>query len=434
MIDTRACVAVGRVLFRRASRKSARARRRRGRRRRTSARARRDGDVDGPSRRRARPRRRRPRDRRERSFRAAAQRRTVSAMRAAARARDRPSGGGGDAADASAEQRGAPASRREARRPRRLGAPATPPRTPRGAKRRSCVARREPRGAARSRDRLRYPEGVERAAGAVGDGAVVLSFEPSPDARRVSVPAGGGGGGETKTPDARAVPKRARRIASSPPAGAGARACPSRVAHAVRSRRYRRRAKTRPRHRRAVSLDEPRTRRRGLARVTRRRRRSPGMQSGPRRRQRAGAQVVRGPGPARARVRVPVVALAHARAVGGGFACAFFVSGVCGSRWRAAYAVRGVERVLETRATCSAFVSVVTLDADEKAGRCGRGGRGVRGRGRGARAGRTFRAPERRRCAAGGAGGVPGAHPRRVACPEVFDSNEGCADSRSLLA
>ena len=42
------------------------------------------------------------------------------------------------------------------------------------------------------------------------------------------------------------------------------------------------------------------------------------------------------PGPARARVLVPVVALARARAVGGGFACAFFVSGVCGSRRRAA--------------------------------------------------------------------------------------------------
>jgi hypothetical protein len=141
----------------------------------------------------------------------------------------------------------------------------------------------------------------------------------------------------------------------------------------------------------------------------------------------AGASVVRpglgpgpgpGPGPASARVLVPVVALARARAVGGGFACAFFVSGACGSRRK-----RGVSgRKRRARALeCSTlsrdvfrFRFVVTVDADEKAGRCGRGGRGVRGRGWGARAGRTFRAPERRRRAAGGAVGVPGAHPRRV--------------------
>ena len=296
MTDTRACVAVGRVLFRRASRKSARARRRRGRRRRTSARARRDGDRRRTGRRRARPRRRRPRDRRERSFRAAAQRRTVSAMRAAARARDRPSGGGGDAADASAEQRGGARvgrarGARDAweRRRRRLGSLGR-------AKRRSCVARREPARARRSRDRLRPWRVSERAAGAVGDGAVVLSFEePSPGQRDASLfrPAEAAAA-KRKTPDARAVPKaRPARIVVVARAGR-ARACPSRVAHAVRSQVSATREDAPATPAGGVAADEPRRRRRGLARVTTKRRRLPlACNLGPRRRQRAGARVCR---------------------------------------------------------------------------------------------------------------------------------------------
>ena len=143
--------------------------------------------------------------------------RTVSAMRAAARARDRPSGGGGDAADASAERRGGARDEAGGAAPATLGSaggaawdawdarsvgPASP-----GASR---------RGAARSRDRFRYPEGVERAAGAVGDGVFrVLSFAASPGARAASVPAGGGGGGETK--DAR----RSRGFELARPTGPG---------------------------------------------------------------------------------------------------------------------------------------------------------------------------------------------------------------------
>lgn len=125
--------------------------------------------------------------------------RTVSAMRAAARARDRPSGGGGDAADASAEQRGGARVEAGSAAPATLGSAGDAASNASDARSVGPVSPgASRRGAARSRDRLRYPEGVERAAGAVGDGAVVLSFEPSPDARRVSVPAGGGGGGETK--------------------------------------------------------------------------------------------------------------------------------------------------------------------------------------------------------------------------------------------
>ena len=120
-------------------------------------------------------------------------------MRAAARARDRPSGGGGDAADASAEQRGGARVEAGSAAPATLGSAGDAASNASDARSVGPVSPgASRRGAARSRDRLRYPEGVERAAGAVGDGAVVLSFEPSPDARRVSVPAGGGGGGETK--------------------------------------------------------------------------------------------------------------------------------------------------------------------------------------------------------------------------------------------
>ena len=103
-----------------------------------------------------------------------------------------------------------------------------------------------------------------------------------------------------------------------------------------------------------------------------------------------------------------------------------FVSGVCGSRWRAAYAVPG--RRASARDARDVFRFRFGGDARRRreAGRCGRGGRGVRGRGRGARAGRTFRAPERRRCAAG----AQAAYPARILgvsrVRKFFDSNEGC--------
>ena len=331
----------------------------------------------------------------------------------------------------------APASRREARRPRRLGAPATPPRTPRT--REASVLCRPARAGAARRGRetvsgIRRVSSEPRVPWVMARWCFRSSRRPTRDASLFR-PAEAAAA-KRQTPDARAVPKRARRIASSPPAGAGARACPSRVAHARRSRRYRRRAKTRPRHRRVVSL------RRAANAPSRARPRYPPAAPGawhavwtatPSARRRSSRA---GPG-TRTHARARSSRRTGTRESSRRWLC---LRVFCfGCVWVAVargvrYAVRGVERVLETRATCSAFVSVVTLDADEKAGRCGRGGRGVRGRGRGARAGRTFRAPERRRRAAGGAGGVPGAHPRRVACPEVFDSNEGCADSRSLLA
>ena len=148
----------------------------------------------------------------------------------------------------------APASRREARRPRRLGAPATPPRTPR--RREASVLCRPARAGAARRGRetvsgIRRVSSEPRVPWVMARWCFRSSRRPTRDA---SLFRPAEAAAKRKTRDARAVPKRARRIASSPPAGAGARACPSRVAHAVRSRRYRRRAKTRPRHRRAVSL------------------------------------------------------------------------------------------------------------------------------------------------------------------------------------
>ena len=131
--------------------------------------------------------------------------RTVSAMRAAARARDRPSGGGGDAADASAERRGGARDEAGGAAPATLGSAGAAASA--ASADRASVSPASPgtsrRGAARSRGRLGYAEGVERAAGAVGDGAVVLSFAPSPGARGAFFPSGGGGGETRETKDAR---------------------------------------------------------------------------------------------------------------------------------------------------------------------------------------------------------------------------------------